>query len=52
MQNFRELTHKFIEVSHFKIGILKLKLLNLKVQFWVPIMKAIGITEKSDMKLG
>jgi len=26
--------------------------MDLEVQFWGPILKAIGITEKSDMKMG
>jgi len=33
MQNFREFNHHLIEVSHFKIGVQKLKLWNLEVQF-------------------
>jgi len=48
----REFDCKFIEVSHVKIGIQLLKLWNLEVQFWVPILTAIGITEKSNMKMG
>jgi len=48
----REFNHKFIEVSNVEIGIKLLKLWNLDVQFWVPILTAIGITEKSSMKLG
>jgi len=28
------------------------KIWNLEVQFWVPLLKAIGITEKSNMKMG
>jgi len=52
MQTVREFNHKLIEVSHIKIGIQLPKLWNLEVQFWAPILKAIGITEKSNMKLG
>jgi len=48
----RELNHKFIEVSHVEIGIKLLKFWKLEVQFWVPILTAIGITEKSNMKMG
>jgi len=43
---------KIIEVSHVEIGIKLLKLWNLEVQFWVPILTAIGITVKSNMKMG
>jgi len=52
MQIIRECEHKFIEVSHFKIGIKLPKLRNLEVQFWVTILKTIGNTEKSNMKMG
>jgi len=52
MQVIREFNHKFIEVSHFKIGIKLPKLWNLEVQFWVPILKPIGNTEKLNMKMG
>jgi len=31
MQIIREFNHKLIEVSHFKIGVLQLKLWNLEV---------------------
>jgi len=48
----REFNYKFIEVSHVEIGIKLLKLWNLEVQFWVPILRAIGITEKLNMKMG
>jgi len=51
MWNVRELNHKLIEVSNFKIGIKLLKLWHLEVQFWGTILKAIGITEKSNMKM-
>jgi len=49
---FRECKHKFIEVSHVEIGIKVLKLWSLEVQFWFPFQTAIGITEKSNMKMG
>jgi len=52
MRNIREFNHKFIEVSHVQIGMKLLKLWNLEVQFWVPILKAIGITKKLIMKMG
>jgi len=52
MQIIREFKHKFIEVSHFKIRIKLPKLWNVEVQFWVPILKPIGNTEKSNMKIG
>jgi len=48
----REFKHKFVEVCHVEIGIQLLKLWNLEVQFWVPILATIGITEKSNMKMG
>jgi len=48
----REFNHNFIEVSHVWIEIQLLKLWNLEVQFWVPILEALGITEKSNMKMG
>jgi len=40
-----------MEVSHVKIGLQELKLWNLEVQFWVPILTSTGITEKSNMKI-
>jgi len=52
MQNIREFNHKFIEVSHVWIGLEKLELWSLEEQFWVPILEAMGNTEKSDMKMG
>jgi len=52
MQFIREFQMKFIEVSHFKIGIHLPKLWKLEVHFWVPILKAVGNTEKSNMKMG
>jgi len=52
MQIVREFNHKFIEVSHVKIGIELLKLWNLEVQFWAHILKTIGNTQKSNMKMG
>jgi len=52
MENIREFEHKLIEVSHFKIGVQLLKLWNLELQFWVPILTAIGNTTKSNMKMG
>jgi len=52
MHIFREFNYKLIEVSHVEIGIKLLKLWSLEVQFWVPILTAIGITEKSNMKMG
>jgi len=39
---FRE----FNQISHVEIGFKLLKLWNLDVQFWVPILTAIGITKK------
>jgi len=48
----REFNYKFIEVSHVEIGIKILKLWSLEVQFWVSILTTIGITEKSNMKMG
>jgi len=39
MQNIREFNHKFIEVSHIKIGLKLFKLWNFEVMFWVPILK-------------
>jgi len=41
MYNIREFNHKFIEASHLKIEIQLLKIWNLEVKFWVPILKAI-----------
>jgi len=52
MQIIREFHHEFIEVSHFKIGIHLPKLWKLEVHFWVPILKAFGNTEKSNLKMG
>jgi len=52
MWTIREFKYKFIEVSHIEIGIKILKLWSLEVQFWVPFLTAIGITEKSIMKMG
>jgi len=52
MQIIREFKHKFIEVSHFKIGIKLPKLWNVEVQFCVPILKQIRNTEISNMKMG
>jgi len=52
MQITREFNHKLIEVCHFKIGVQLLKLWNLEVRFWVPILNSKGITEKSNMKMG
>jgi len=51
MQIIREFHHKFIEVSHFKIGIKLPKLWNLEVQFWGPVLKPTGNTKKSNMKM-
>jgi len=48
MQIIREFHHKFIEVSHVKIGIKLHKLWILEVQFWVPILKPIGNTEHEN----
>jgi len=47
----KEFHYKLIEVSHIKIGVELLKLWNLELQFWVPILNDIGIMEKSDMKM-
>jgi len=52
MQIIRGFKHKFIEVSHFKIGIKLPELWNVEVPFWVPILNTIGITEKTNMKMG
>jgi len=52
MQIIRKFNYKFKEVSHVEIGIKLLKLWNLEVQFWVPILKNKGSTEKSNMKMG
>jgi len=52
MQIIRECKHKFLEVSHFKIGIKLPKLWNVEVQFWVPILKPIGNTEKIEHENG
>jgi len=48
MQYFREFNHKLKKISHFKIGVQILKLWNLEVQFWVPILETIGNTEKFE----
>jgi len=52
VKTIREFQHKLIEVSQDQIGIVLPKLWNPEVQFWSSILKTIGITEKSDMKLG
>jgi len=52
MYNIRELIHNLIELSRVLIGINLLKVWNLQVPFWVPILKAMGITEKSHMTMG
>jgi len=52
MKSIRQFNHELIEVSHFKIGVQKLKLWILEVQFWVPILKATGNTENSNTKMG
>jgi len=52
MQIIRKFNYKFKEVSHVEIGIKLLKLWNLEVQFLVPILKTIGNTVKSNMKMG
>jgi len=39
MQMIRKFHHKFIEVSHIKIGLKLFKLWSLEVMFWVPILK-------------
>jgi len=52
MQNIRELSHKFLEVSLLKIGVLYVMLGNLEVHFWVAILDPIGIAEQSNMKMG
>jgi len=41
MQIIREFNHKFIEVSHIKIGIQLLKLWINEVQFLVPILHCL-----------
>jgi len=43
MQNIREFNHKFIEASHFKIGVHLPKLWIIEVQFWVPFWKPLEI---------
>jgi len=48
----REFNHKLIKLSTFKIGIQLAKLWNLEDEFWVPIPKTIGNTEKSNMERG
>jgi len=52
MQIIRKFNHNFKKVSHVEIGIKLLKLWNLEVQFGVPILKTIGNTKKSNMKMG
>jgi len=52
MKTIREFEHKLKEVSHFKIGLELPKLCILEVQFLVPILKPIGNTEKSNIKMG
>jgi len=52
MYIIREFDHKSIEVYHVEIGIQLPKLWKLEVQFWVPIMKPIGTTDNSNMKMG
>jgi len=51
MYNIKKLIHNLIEVSRVLIGINLLKVWNLQVPFWVPILKAMGITEKSNMTM-
>jgi len=46
MQFIREFKYKIIEVSHVLIGIQLLKLWNLEVQIWGPILNAIGNSKK------
>jgi len=41
-----------MQASHFKIRNKLPELWNQEVQFWVPILKTIGITEKVNMKKG
>jgi len=52
MLNIREFNHKLIEVSHDEIALQLLKLWNREVQLWGLILKPIGNTEKSNMKMG
>jgi len=52
MQIIRKFNYKFKEVSRVEIGVKLLKLWNLEVQFWVPILKTIGNTVKPNMKMG
>jgi len=52
MPIIREFYHEFIKVSHFKIGTHLPKLWKLEIHIWVPILKAFGNTEKSNMKMG
>jgi len=52
MLNISELNHKLIEVSHDEIAIQLLKLWNLEVQFWGPILNTIANSKKSNMKMG
>jgi len=47
----REFHQNIIEVSRVQIGKKLPKLWNLEVQFWSPILKAIGSTEKSDINV-
>jgi len=51
MQIIREYHYEFIEVSHDNFGIKLVKLWNFEVQFWVPVLKTNGNTEKSNMKM-
>jgi len=52
MQIIRKFNHKCKEVSHDEIVTKLLKLWNLEVQIWVPKLKSIENTEKSNMKMG
>jgi len=52
MYIIRKFNHKLIEGSHIKFEIQLPKLWDLEVQFWVPILKTTGNTEKSSMKIG
>jgi len=45
-------THTGAEISTLKIGIQLHKLWITEVQFLVPVLKTIGITKKSNMKMG
>jgi len=50
MQHIEELNHKFIEVSHFRIGIKLLKLWFMEVKFWVPILRTLEIEKNRTWK--